>query len=59
MGPHLKPVQLTLDGIPSFCDIICTTQLGIISKLAMGTLHPIICVIDKDVKEYQSKGEPL
>ena len=44
-------VQVHLDGIPSFCHINCTTQLGVMYKLAEGALDAIIYAIDKDVEE--------
>jgi len=37
-GPLLKLVQVPLDGIPSFWCVNCTTQLGVICKLAEGAL---------------------
>ncbi|KAK4811172.1 hypothetical protein QYF61_019803 [Mycteria americana] len=42
MGPLLKPVQVPLDGIPSLKRINCTTQLGVICKLAEGALSPTV-----------------
>jgi len=33
IGSLLKPVQVPQDGIPAFCCVNCTTQLGIISEL--------------------------
>ena len=59
MGPLLKPVQVPLDGFPSFQYINCTTQLGAICKLAEGALDAIVYVIDKDVEEHQSQDRPL
>ena len=41
MGPLLKPVQVPLDGFPSFQYINCTTQLGAICKLAEGALDKV------------------
>jgi len=38
IGPFLKLVQGPLDGIPSFWCVNCTTQLGVICKLAEGAL---------------------
>jgi len=58
MGPLLKPVQVSLDGIPSFCCISRTSQFGIVCKFVEGALDPIICVIDKDVKEHRSSDRP-
>jgi len=37
-GPFLKFVQVPLDGIPSFWCVNCTTQLGVICKVAEGAL---------------------
>ncbi|KAK4811170.1 hypothetical protein QYF61_019801 [Mycteria americana] len=50
MGPLLKPVQVPLDGIPSLKRITCTTQLGVICKLAEGALSPTVYVVDEDIK---------
>ena len=33
VAPLFKTVQVSLDGVPSFCCINCTTQLGAIGKL--------------------------
>jgi len=40
MGPPLKPVQIPLDNISSLWHVNCTTQLGIICKLAEDALNP-------------------
>jgi len=32
MGPLLQPVQVPLDGFPSFQCIDCTTQLGVMKQ---------------------------
>jgi len=37
-SPSLQLVQVPLDGIPSFWHVNCTTQLGVICKLAEGAL---------------------
>ena len=55
MGPLLQPVQITLDGFPSFQRIDCTAQLGIIRKLAEGALNAIVYVTVEDVEEHQSQ----
>ena len=34
-------------------------SLGVISKLAEGALDPAVCVIDKDVEEYQTQDGAL
>ena len=49
IGPPFVFSKVPLDGLPSFCSINCTTQLGVISKLADGALDPIIYVIGEDV----------
>ena len=36
----------------SFCCVNCTTQLGVISKLAKGTFNSTVCIIDKGVEEH-------
>ncbi|KAK4819146.1 hypothetical protein QYF61_025826 [Mycteria americana] len=41
-GPPLKPVKVPLDGIPSLQHVNCTTQLGVIGKLAEGALNPTV-----------------
>jgi len=38
IGPLLELVQVPLDGIPSLRHVNCTTQLGVICKLAEGAL---------------------
>ena len=53
-GPPLQPVQVALDGIPSLQRVNCTTQLGVIGKLAEGALNPIVPVTNKDNKQCQS-----
>ena len=42
MGPLLKPVKGPLDGIPSLKSTNCTSQLGVICKLAEGALNPTV-----------------
>ena len=59
MDPLLQPVLLPLDSIPSFCCINRITQLGVIGKLAEGTLHPTAYDVDKDVEECQPQDKSL
>ena len=59
MGPLLQPVQVPLDGFPSFQCIDYTAQLGVVCKLAEGALDAIICVTDKDVEENWSQDLTL
>ena len=47
-GPLLKLVQVPLDGIPSFCHVNCTTQLGVVCKLTEGALDLAVYVIDEN-----------
>ena len=56
MGPFLKPVQVTLDGIPSFYCINCTAWCHL--KLAEGVADPTLPVIDKDGEEHWSQDRP-
>jgi len=51
MVPLLQPVEVHLDDFPSFLYINCTTQLGVIHKLAEGALDAIVYVTDEDVEE--------
>ena len=44
MGPLLQPVQVPLDGFPSFQRINCTAQLGVIRKFAEGALGAIVYI---------------
>ncbi|NWX21281.1 ARMC4 protein, partial [Aegotheles bennettii] len=59
MGPPLKPVKVPLDDIPSLQCVDCTTQLGVVGKLAKGAPDPTIPVTNKDVKENQSQFEDV
>jgi len=58
-GPPLKPVQVTLDAIPSLQSVDRTTQVGVISKLAEGALNPTVHIADKEVKQQQSQYQTL
>jgi len=58
MGPLIQPVQVPLDGFPSFQCIDCTTKLGVICKLAEGALDAIIYVTDEcKSKRIFAKGQ--
>lgn len=52
-GPPFKPVHVPLDAIPSVLHVDCTTQLGVVSKIAEGALNPTVDVTKKDVKLCQ------
>jgi len=58
-GPPFEFIKVPLVGIPSFCCINHTAQLGVIIKLAEGVLNPIICFIDENVKECWTQDGPL
>ncbi|KAK4831239.1 LOW QUALITY PROTEIN: hypothetical protein QYF61_016471 [Mycteria americana] len=58
-GPLLQLVQVPLDGIPSFWHVSCTTQLGVICKLAEGALHLAVNVIDENTEQHWSQYGPL
>ena len=59
VGPHevhlgllLKTVWVPLNAIPSLWCVDCTSQLGVISKLAEGAFDPTVNVTDEDIKEH-------
>ncbi|KAK4829778.1 hypothetical protein QYF61_006577 [Mycteria americana] len=51
LGPLIQPVQVPLQSLPTLKQINTPTQLGVICKLTESTLHPLIQIIDKDVKQ--------
>ena len=55
LGPPLKPVWISLDGILSLRHVDNTTQLGVIHKLAEGALNPTVHSTDEDIKEHQTQ----
>jgi len=59
MCPLLKPVKVLLHGISSLHPVNCTTQLGVVSKLAEGALNPTVSVTNKNVKQCCSQYQPL
>ncbi|KAK4815575.1 LOW QUALITY PROTEIN: hypothetical protein QYF61_004092 [Mycteria americana] len=58
-GPLLQLVQVPLNAIPSFWHVNCTTQLGVICKLAEGALNLTVNVIDENIEQYWSQYGPL
>ncbi|KAK4827132.1 hypothetical protein QYF61_014526 [Mycteria americana] len=54
IGPLLKLVQVPLDGSPSLRHVNCTTQLGVICRLAEGALNHTVYVVDEDIKQIPS-----
>jgi len=52
ISPLFKPVKVPLDGNAFLQQISCTTQLGVICKLAEGALETTVCVTDEDIKQY-------
>lgn len=55
VSPLLKLVQVSLDDIPFVCCINCTTQIGVISKLAECALNFTIQFMMKMLKSTQSQ----
>ena len=51
----LELVNVPVDGIPSLQRVDCTTQHGVVGKLAEGALSPTVRVPNKDVKQQQSQ----
>ncbi|KAK4818202.1 hypothetical protein QYF61_008586 [Mycteria americana] len=58
-GPLLQLVQVPLDGIPSFWCLNCTTQFGVVCKLAEGALCLTVNVIDENTEQHWSQYGPL
>ncbi|KAK4820477.1 LOW QUALITY PROTEIN: hypothetical protein QYF61_027938, partial [Mycteria americana] len=58
-GPLLQLVQVPLDDIPSFWPVNCTTQLGVICKLAEGALDLAVDAIDENIEQHWSQYGPL
>ncbi|KAK4816292.1 LOW QUALITY PROTEIN: hypothetical protein QYF61_014590 [Mycteria americana] len=58
-GPLLQLVQVPLDDILSFWCVSCTTQLGVICKLAEGALDLAVNVIDENIEHHWSQYGPL
>ncbi|KAJ7395165.1 hypothetical protein BTVI_157294 [Pitangus sulphuratus] len=52
-------VQVPLDGIPSFRCVNCTTQPGVICKLAEGALDPFVYVTDDETEPLVWCSPPL
>ena len=50
LGPPLEPVWVFLVGILSFRCANCTTQIGVICKLAQDVLDPTVSVTDEDIE---------
>ena len=56
-GSLLELIQVPLDDILSLRRVDCTTQPGVICKLAEGALNP--SVVHEDTKQYWSQCRPL
>jgi len=58
-----RPTSQAYPGIPSFCCVNCTTQLGVVSKLAEGALYAAVMLLIKNLKSTNPKmdscGTPL
>lgn len=51
-GSPLKPLKVPVDGISSLQCSDCTTQFGVIGRLAEGALDPL-SMFSKGVKQHQ------
>jgi len=58
-GPLLQLVQVPLDSILSIRHVKCTTQLGVICKLAQSSFYPTVYLTDEDIKQHWSQYKPL
>ncbi|KAK4812272.1 LOW QUALITY PROTEIN: hypothetical protein QYF61_012947, partial [Mycteria americana] len=58
-APLLQLVQVSVDDIPSFWRVNCTTQLGVICRLAEGALDLAVNVIDENIEQHWSQYGPL
>jgi len=58
-GPFLNPVKVPLGDIFFLQCVNCTTQLGVVGKLAEGALSPTVHVADKEVKQHGSQNSAL
>ncbi|KAK4829842.1 hypothetical protein QYF61_006852 [Mycteria americana] len=56
--PLLQLVQVPLDGLPSLRYVNCTTQLGVICKLAEGALNPTVYVLMKILNTTGPNTDP-
>ncbi|PKU39790.1 hypothetical protein llap_9902 [Limosa lapponica baueri] len=61
LSPSIQPVQIPLQSPPTLQQVDTPTQLGVICKFTEGALHPLVQIIDKDVKEkwpqYRALGD--
>ena len=62
IGPHevllgslLEPVYVSVNVIQSLGCVDCSTQLGVICKLAEGALSLTVNIIDEDIKDHRSQ----
>lgn len=56
-GPILKPVQIPQDDIPSLQSVNCSTGLGVICKLAEGTLDLMSMLLTKFLNSTRPKSD--
>ncbi|KAK4827791.1 hypothetical protein QYF61_021744 [Mycteria americana] len=56
---RIAPTQVPLDDILSFRCVNCTTQLGVVCKLAEGALNLTVNVIDENIERHWSQYGPL
>ncbi|KAK4830016.1 hypothetical protein QYF61_008279 [Mycteria americana] len=58
LGPSIQPVQVPLQSLPPLKQINTPAQLGVIYKLTVGALNPLVQIIDKDIKQNWPYGQP-
>lgn len=54
-APLLQPIQVPLHG--TLQPVGCTTQLGVICKLAEGALDPAVYVTNEDIKNTSASTD--
>lgn len=57
--PLLQLVQVPLDGILSFRQVNCATELGVVWKFSDAAFNPTVYAIDKNIKHYQTQHRCL
>lgn len=59
LSPLLEPVWVSLNVVLSLACVDCSTELGVIHKLAEDTLNPTVSVTDEGIKQQQPQYRPL
>ncbi|KAK4820014.1 hypothetical protein QYF61_017393 [Mycteria americana] len=58
-SPLLQLVQVPQDDILSFWCVNCTTQLGVICRIAEGALDLTVSITDENIEQHWSQCRPL